>query len=135
MKNELQNATKSHAPFSSERSKEINDEIERLKAEDMETRIRERSPDGRPAHPNERAKEILILGAGSIFAVLAVSAATYALWGMDEALLVLGLGVALAIAGNPVIWAMFFRSKERERLNHDREDHVPHHSNHNPRTH
>jgi hypothetical protein len=135
MKNELRNATKPDAPFSSERSKEINDEIERLKAEEMETRIREQSPDGRPAHPNVRAKEILILGAGSIFAVLAVSAATYALWGLDEALLVLGLGVALAFAGNPVIWAMFFRSKEREQLNHDREDHVPLHSNHNPRTH
>lgn len=63
-----------------------------------------------------RARETLILVGGSLLAVGAVSGATYALWGPTEALLVFSLGAVFAIIGNPVMWAAFFRSKERESI-------------------
>lgn len=134
MKHSTTTPTEPHVPISPEPSELMNEETEQHKAEDMEERIREDSPDGRPAYPRIRSKEILILAAGSLVAVMAISAATYALWGFDEALLVLGLGMVFAVAGNPVVWAMFFRSKEREELNHEREDHVPLKAKHKPRT-
>ncbi len=84
--------------------------------ERLEESIRRNSPDGRPAHPRMRAKGILVLVGGSLLAVAAVSAATYALWGATEAFLVLSLGSIFAVIGNPVMWAMFFRSKERETI-------------------
>lgn len=63
-----------------------------------------------------RAKEILILIGGSLLAVGAVSGVTYALWGPTEAFLVLSLGSIFAVIANPVMWAMFLRSKERETI-------------------
>lgn len=83
---------------------------------ELKDQIRKTSPDGRPAHPKFRAKEIFLLAGGSLLAILAVSGVTYALWGANEAYLVLGLGMIFALLGNPVVWAMFFRSKERESI-------------------
>ena len=105
-------------PFDQQKArirKEIN-EITELEDPSLEEEIRTESPDGRPAHPSWRAKAMLTLIGGSLLAVLAISTVTYALWGRDEAMVVLVLGVVFAIAGNPVVWAMFFRGKEREQI-------------------
>ena len=95
---------------------------EQREIQELESSIKQASPDGRPAHPTLRAKETLLLAAGSFLAILAISGVTLALWGADEAYLVFGFGIALAIIGNPVIWAMVFRSKERESIEQDRKE-------------
>ncbi len=94
----------------------INKRLEEFERREMQQAIRRHSPDGRPANPRLRTKEVLILAAGSIVAVLALSGATYALWGTLEAVTVLILGILFAFAANPVIWAMYFRNKEREQI-------------------
>tara|TARA_R110002072_G_scaffold42064_22_gene119173 strand:- start:66614 stop:67024 length:411 start_codon:yes stop_codon:yes gene_type:complete len=107
---------KGSVPFDQQKAR-IRKEIKELEDPSLEEEIRTESPDGRPAHPSWRAKAMLTLIAGSLLAVLAISAVTYALWGRDEAMVVLVLGAVFAIAGNPVVWAMFFRGKEREVIN------------------
>ncbi len=104
-------------PFAQQRQR-IHNQHKVLNDASIEEAIRAESPDGRPAHPAWKAKAMLVLICGSLLAVLAISAVTYALWGAEEALVVLALGVVFSIAGNPVIWAMLFRGKERE-LIHD----------------
>ncbi|MBO6513544.1 MAG: hypothetical protein JJ974_06235 [Phycisphaerales bacterium] len=99
----------------------IREQLKKYESKELEDKIRQTSPDGRPANPTLRSKEMLILAAGSLLAVLAISGVTYMLWGTNEALLVLGLGAVFAVAGNPVIWAMFFRNKERAAIQTERE--------------
>lgn len=118
-------------PYEQQKAR-IRDEIKELEDPSLEEEIRTESPDGRPAHPTWRAKAMLTLIGGSLLAVVAISAVTYALWGGDEAMVVLVLGVVFAIAGNPVVWAMFFRGKERELINEVNEEDPNNHEQSEP---
>lgn len=100
----------------------IQHQLDESEVEELEERIEEQSPDGRPAYPTIRAKGMLLLCGGSLLAVFAISGITYALWGLNTAFMVLGLGIVFAILGNPVVWAMYLRSKERESIHHEQPD-------------
>lgn len=117
--NTTQREVGSHKKTPSERKEEkVHKELNPSQIHELEEVINVESPDGRPAHAAFKSKEMLILAGGSILAVLAISGVTYALFGSNEAFMVLILGIAFAVGGNPVIWAMFFRGKERETIRH-----------------
>ncbi len=108
--------------YSKSEREPIQHQLDQSEVEELDERIEEQSPDGRPAYPTIRAKEMLLLCGGSLLAVLAVSGIAYALWGSNTAFMVLGLGIVFAILGNPVVWAMYLRSKERESIYHEKAD-------------
>lgn len=76
-------------------------------------RTAERSPEGAPANPDVHRSGILWMLIGSLVAVIALAAVTLIFLGPWAALLVLVLGSALAVIGNPTIWAAGLRSRER----------------------
>lgn len=87
-------------------------------AEEME-RIREVSPEGRPAHPELRSRNLLIMLGMSVGAFVLLSMVVYLFYGLAPAALVLVFGTALACFGNPVFWSVLLRAKEREELEHE----------------
>lgn len=105
-----------HAQTHSTKSQRINQEIQELKREDRERRIKAESPDGRPANPLMRMRDVLWLVVGSITAVLVISIACFFVWGFGVGAMVLGLGIVLAVIANPIVWAIILRGKEREEV-------------------
>lgn len=105
-----------HAHTHTTKSRRINDEIEELKREDRQERIKEASPEGRPANPLMRMKDIFWLVIGSAVAILVISAASLILWGFAVGAVVFAFGLLLAVLANPIIWAVLLRGKEAEEV-------------------
>lgn len=76
-------------------------------------RTPDRSPEGAPADPDVRQGNIGWMIVGSFVAVIIISLAVMAFFGPMIGLITLGLLVALAVVGNPVIWAAILRGRER----------------------
>ncbi len=87
-------------------------------SEDHREAIEQRSPEGRPAHPELRARGVMvaILARFALIVVVAVVAAL--LIGVPIAIAVLGVGVVL-VAVDPTIWSAIERSREREEISRD----------------
>lgn len=80
--------------------------------------IKEVSPEGRPAHPELNSKSMIMIMFGSIGVFMLVSFVVFLFYGIAPAALVLIFGTAVCCVGNPVIWSLPLRAKEREELEH-----------------
>lgn len=80
--------------------------------------IKEVSPEGRPAHPELNSKSMIILMFGTIGVFMLVSFVVFLFYGIAPAALVLIFGTAVCCVGNPVIWSIPLRAKERDELEH-----------------
>lgn len=80
--------------------------------------IKEVSPEGRPAHPELNSKGMFMLMLGSIGVFLLVAFVVFLFYGIAPAAIVLIFGTAVCCFGNPVIWSIPLRAKEREKLEH-----------------
>ena len=105
-----------HAHTHTTKSRRIDDEFEELKREDHQERIKETSPEGRPANPLMRMRDIFWLVIGSAVAILVISVACFIIWGVAVGAVVLALGLILAVVANPVVWAVLLRGKESEEV-------------------
>lgn len=76
-------------------------------------RTTDRSPDGSPADPSLTKSGTLLIILGSVASVVVLGLIAWAFLGAWAALLVLGLGGAFAIVGNPAIWAAAARTKQQ----------------------
>ena len=80
--------------------------------------IQRHSPEGRPAHPEFRARDITLLLVGAGLAVVVASIIVTLTVGVWPGLVVLVFGMGLAILLNPEIWASSLRVKERSDIEH-----------------
>lgn len=78
------------------------------------THTGDRSPEGKPAHPEMTSVGAWWLIVASMLAVVVVAVLAAVLVNPWVGLLVLVFGGALACGGNPEIWATVLRSRERQ---------------------
>ena len=81
--------------------------------------IHRRSPEGRPAHPEYRSRDVGLLLIGAGLAVVVASAIVSLTVGVWPGLVVLVFGLGLAVLLNPEIWATSLRAKERFAIEHE----------------
>lgn len=77
-------------------------------------RILEHSPEGRPAHPELKNKNLIWLTAGAIGSIMIISLVVFLFYGIAPAAVILVLGTGLACVGNPVFWSLPMRAQERD---------------------
>ncbi len=87
--------------------------------------IQRHSPEGRPAHPEYRSRDIGLLLIGAGLAVVVASVIVSLTVGIWPGLVVLVFGLGLAVLLNPEIWAASLRAKERLDIEHDHEGAAP----------
>ncbi|MCA9275566.1 MAG: hypothetical protein KDA29_06030 [Phycisphaerales bacterium] len=80
--------------------------------------VKEISPEGRPAHPELNSKSMIMLMFGSIGVFMLVSFVVFLFYGVAPAAIILIFGTAVCCVGNPVIWSIPLRAKERDELEH-----------------
>lgn len=81
-------------------------------------RVQEVSPEGRPAHPELKNKNMMFLMGCVVGSFLLVSFVVYLFYGLAPAALIMVFGTAIACLGNPVFWSLPLRAEEREEVEH-----------------
>jgi uncharacterized membrane protein len=76
-------------------------------------RTPDRSPDGAPADPQAKQGNTGWLIVGAFAAVIVIALVAMVIFGPLIGLVTLVLLTALAVVGNPVIWASILRGRER----------------------
>ncbi len=88
--------------------------------EQMIHEIERVSPEGRPAHPEYRARDVGLLLIGAVAAVIVASIIVTLTAGLGPGAVVLAFGLGLAVLMNPEVWASSLRAKERSDIEHHR---------------